>query len=64
LYGFSPVLGTFFETYLIHLHDFINGNTSKGLFTGMVMLDLQKAFKTVDHDILCKKLNTIGIKKY
>ena len=26
------------------------------------MSDLQKAFDTVDHDILCKKLKAIGIK--
>ena len=25
------------------------------------MLDLQKVFDTVDHDILCKKLEEIGI---
>ena len=28
----------------------------------MLMLDLQKAFDTVDHDILCKKLKAMGIK--
>ena len=32
------------------------------LYTGMLMLDLQKAFDTVDHDILCKKLKAMGIK--
>ena len=43
------------DTCLIHLLDYIKGNTAKGLYTGMIMLDLQKAFDTVDHSILCKK---------
>ena len=29
--------------------------------TGMVLIDLQKAFDMVDHDILCKKLEAMGI---
>lgn len=42
------------DTCLIHLMDHIRNNNSKGLYTGMVMLDLQKAFGTVNHDILWK----------
>ena len=33
----------------------------KGNYTGMVMIDLQKAFDTVDHDILLNKLKAIGL---
>ena len=33
----------------------------KGNYTGMVMLDLQKVFDTVDHDILLNKLEAIGL---
>jgi retron-type reverse transcriptase len=32
----------------------------KGLYTGVVLLDIQKAFDTVDHDILQTKLCAIG----
>ena len=49
------------DTRLIHLTDHIKKNTSKGLYTGMIMLDLQKAFDTVDHEILCQKLSVMGV---
>ena len=44
------------DTCLIHLLDHIKINNSLGLYTGMILLDLQKAFDTVDHVILCNKL--------
>ena len=49
------------DTCLIHLLDYIRDNNAKGLYTGMVMLDLQKAFDTVDHNILCNKLKVLGV---
>ena len=49
------------DTCLIHLTDHIKTQTSKGLYTGMILLDLQKAFDTVDHSILCDKLKAMGI---
>ena len=44
------------DSCLIHLIDHIELHTSKGLFTGMSMIDLQKAFVTMDHQIVCQKL--------
>ena len=33
----------------------------KGLFTGVVMIDLHKAFDIVDHKLLLKKLQVYGL---
>ncbi len=34
---------------------------AKGKYTGMVLLDLQKAFDTVDHEILINNHKAMGI---
>ena len=49
------------NTCLIYLLDYIKRNNAKGMYTGMTMLDLQKAFDTVDHVNLCKTLEGIGV---
>ena len=48
--GFRPSFST--DSCLIHLSDFIRKQQDKGHNTGMVILDLQKAFDTVNHKIL------------
>ena len=50
------------DSCLTYLTDYIKTQTSKGLYTRMLMLGLQKAFDIVYHAILCKKLKAMGIK--
>ena len=52
--GFCSFYST--DSCLIHLSDHILKNQDKGQYTGMVILDLQKAFDTVNHKILISKL--------
>ena len=35
-----------------------------GLVTGMILIDLQKAFDMINHDILSKKLKIIGFSNH
>ena len=49
------------DSCLTQLTDQIRFDMDKGNYTGMVMIDLQKAFDTVDHDILLNKLKAIGL---
>ena len=43
------------------LNDFIKSEKSKGNLTGMVLIDLQKAFDCVDHGLLIQKLSAMGV---
>merc|ERR1712030_152638 len=55
--GFRKSYST--DTCLINLMDYIRQLTFKGQYVGMVLLGLQKAFDTVDHEILCNKLKAM-----
>ena len=45
---------------LSYLNDKILKGFDNGLFTVMILIDLKKAFDTIDHDIMLEKLKAIG----
>ena len=49
------------NTALTYLNDRIKFNMDQGKMSGLILIDIQKAFDTVNHDILCKKLNAVGL---
>ena len=57
--GFRSSCST--DSCLIHLLDHILKQQDKGQYTGMVILDLQKAFDTVNHKIVTSKLRAMGV---
>ena len=46
---------------LIYLTDYIRSQMAAVKYTDMSLLALQKAFDTVDPEILCSKLQAVGI---
>ena len=49
---------------LSFLNDKILKGFNQALITGMILLDSQKAFDTIDHDIVLSKLYAIGFSKH
>ena len=52
------------DSCLTFLHDKILSGFDKGLMTGMILIGLQKAFVTIDHGILLKKLSSISFSNH
>ena len=48
---------------LCYLTDTISKGLYSGLFTGMILIDLQKAFDTIDHNILLLKMPSLGFSR-
>ena len=57
-YGFRRGFST--ETAVISLVDQIRNQTGQKRHTAAIFIDLRKAFDTVDHSLLLRKLNVIG----
>lgn len=49
------------DSCLLYLTDFIRGEMDAGKLCGMILIDLQKAFDTVDHSLLFNKLSAVGM---
>ena len=49
------------STCILRLLDNIYRHMDEGVMTGVVFLDLTKAFDTIDHEILLHKLTTFNI---
>ena len=50
------------QTCLVEVCDYLLDNMSEGFLTGAVFLDLKKkTFDTVHHEVLIKKLISIGV---
>ena len=51
------------DSCLSYLSNKIASGFESGLHTGMILIDLQKAFDTIDHEILINKLEFLGFSK-
>ena len=56
--GFRKFYST--DSCLSYLNNKITTGFESGLFTNMILIDLQKALDTINHDILIKKMTFLG----
>ena len=56
--GFREIHST--DYVLSFLNDKILKGFDKGVYTGMISIDLRKAFDTIDHEILLRKMIYLG----
>ena len=56
--GYRPLHST--STCLIDVTNRLLQNIDRGRLTGMIFLDLTKAFDTIDHDVMLNKLLDLG----
>ena len=47
----------------VSIHGYIRSEISNGNLVGMMLLDIQKAFHSVDHCMLCEIIRLAGIEK-
>ena len=59
--GFRKLHST--DSCLSFLQDKIAKGFDSGLMTGMILIDLQKAFDTIDHEILINKMKCMGFSR-
>ena len=57
--GFRSRFST--DSCLIGLTDYVKSEVKRGNFVGMILIDLAKAFDTVDHDVLLSKLEAVSV---
>ena len=66
LYRFQSEFRKNFSTdsCLSFLNNKIATDFESGLHTGMILIDLQKAFDAINHEILINKMEYVGFSKY
>ena len=60
--GFRPNRST--DLCLAQLTDFVTTGMDKQMHTGIILVDLQKAFDTLDHGVLLEKMKYFGFRTF